>query len=44
MWLWLVLAVAMWLWLAVALSIVVVRPLRKAQDGLPRLWSMAADD
>ena len=44
MWSWLALAVAMWLWLALAVSIVVVRPLRKAQDSLPRLYWIPADD
>jgi len=44
MWSWLTLAVAMWLWLALAVSIVVVRPLRKAQDSLPRLYWTPADD
>ena len=44
MWSWFALTAAMWLWLALAVSIVVVRPLRKAQDSLPRLCWIPAND
>ena len=44
MWSWFALTAAMWLWLALAVAIVVVCPLRKAQDSLPRLYWISADD